>query len=182
VLFGCADDNSTYGSVQAYTYSNGTRVAANLALEANAPGPATGDVGIGMTTTLPATKLDIFGDLALRQYDTTAVDTTGAGSNNNYNVRGHTFVRITGPTHEFIITGISGGTNGRIVTLFNATPTLTSHTGQKMVIANQSSSSSSANQILTLSGANIVCTSNSAVSMIYSTAENEWIVFSVCSN
>lgn len=179
VLVGCANNSSTVGSLQAFRNAGGTNVAANLAFQPTSPGAVAGKVGVSMSASLPTAKLDIVGDLALRRYDTTAVDTVGAGSNNNYDVRGNTFIRITGPTHQFKITGVAGGQNGRIVTLFNATPTLSTHSGQHMVIANSSASSSAANRILTLSGADIVCSANASVSMIYSTAENNWIVFAV---
>lgn len=179
VLMGCKNDNGSYGSLQGFSCGGGNVVAANLAFQPTSPGAVTGKVGVCIGAYLPSAKLDINGDLALRKYDTTAVDTSGGATNNNYNVRGYTWIRITGPAHQFKITGIAGGEDGRIVTLFNATPTLTSHTGKSMVIVNNSASSSAANRILTLSGADIVCAANSAVSMIYSTSEDNWIVFAV---
>jgi hypothetical protein len=179
VLAGCLNDNGTYGSIQGFSYRGGSTVAAPLALQPTSPGKTAGNVGVSMPSVLPQAKLDINGDLALRKYDTTAVDTTGGVSNDDYNVRGNTFVRITGPTHQFKVTGLAGGVDGRIVTLFNATPTLTTHTGMSMVIVNNSASSTAANRILTLNGADIVSTANASVSMIYSTAESKWIVFAM---
>jgi hypothetical protein len=94
--------------------------------------------------------------------------TLTAGTNNNINISTGSFIRITGPAAAFTITGIAAGTDGRVVTLYNST-------GQNMTIANDATSTA-ANRILTMSGANMVTTGAGTVTMIYSTTDARWIV------
>jgi hypothetical protein len=124
---------------------------------------AEGNVGIGTTT--PNTKVDINGDIALRAGSYTA---TNGVTNHNIAIGARSFVRITGPTAAFTITGIAGGQDGKMVILYNAT-------GQNMTIANLNANSTAANQILTMSvDVGTIGTGN--VTLIYDATAQKWIV------
>lgn len=95
------------------------------------------------------------------------------GSNNDIGPPLATFVRISGPTSAFTITGVAsaarGIPDGRLLYLFNST-------AQNMTIANESASSTAENRIITGSGGNIVTTGTGTVQMIYSPPDSRWIV------
>jgi hypothetical protein len=94
------------------------------------------------------------------------------GANNNIGPSPASFIRISGPTSAFTITGVAaeagGDPNGRVMYLFNSTT-------QNMTIANESASSTAANRIITGSGADIVTTGTGVVQMIYSAPDSRWI-------
>lgn len=103
---------------------------------------------------------------------------TAVNGANNHNIgpSASSFVRITGPTSAFTITGVAaearGDPNGRIMYLFNAT-------AFNMTIANESASSDAENRILTGTGANIATAGTGTVQMIYSAPDSRWIVTSL---
>ncbi len=156
VMLGSFADTSTFGVVQAF--GPGT-TGANLVLQATLTGGK-----VGVNTQSPATMMDINGDLALR--DTTV--TFANGTNSNVSVGGYSFIRIVGPTGPFSVTGLSGGVDGKIVILYNTTT-------QNMTITNDATSTA-ANRIYTMSGANVVTTGTGTITMIYSTTDQRWIV------
>jgi hypothetical protein len=125
----------------------------------------TGNLGIG--TNSPNVKLDINGDLALREG--TALSLSN-GANNDIAIGRNSFYRITGPTAVFTITGLSGGYDGKMVTLYNTT-------GQQLTIANQNTSSAAANRIITTTGADVVTPVNtSVVQFQYNATLSRWII------
>jgi hypothetical protein len=124
-----------------------------------------GGDNVGIATTTPNTRLDINGDLAIRADSFYAV----TGNNNNISIGQRSFLRIFGPPGAFTITGISGGENGKIVILYNAT-------AQNMTIANESANSLAANRILTMSGANEATVGTGNVTLIYDFTGQRWIV------
>ena len=126
-----------------------------------------GNVGVG--TTAPNTKVDIAGGIALRAGAFTAVN----GNNNNINIGGTSFIRITGPTAAFSITGIAGGVDGKVVILYNAAATY------NMTIANENTNSTATNRITTLTGSGVVTTGVGAITLIYDSTASRWIVTSV---
>ncbi|TWW01369.1 beta strand repeat-containing protein [Chitinophaga pinensis] len=91
-------------------------------------------------------------------------------NNNNINIGNNSFYRITGPNNNFTITSIAGGSDGRMITLYNAT-------GQNMTISNENTGGgiTAANRILTNS-TNITTTGQGSVTLIYSGSDNRWIV------
>ncbi len=123
----------------------------------------------GVNTSTPVAAVDINGDLACRQNDVSVVN----GINNDIVPGFFSFIKLTGPTAAFSISGFSAGVDGKILTILNLT-------GQNMTIINQTSSASvTTNRINTLSGADIVTTGNGSVTMQYSAADNRWMVIAV---
>lgn len=111
------------------------------------------------------TKLDVNGDLAMRQ----SAITLSSGNNNNISVGSTSFTRITGPSGAFTITGLTNGVDGKIVTLYNAT-------SQSMTIADDNSNSTAANRIYTLNPVgDITIYGKGAITLQYSSADSRWI-------
>lgn len=83
------------------------------------------------------------------------------------------FYRITGPGGAFSISGFTGGYDGRILTVYNTT-------SNAMTITNDASSTA-ANRILSLSGADIVTTGagGNSATFVYSSTDSRWILLSV---
>jgi hypothetical protein len=96
------------------------------------------------------------------------------GANDNVALPVGEYIRITGPSAGFSITGIvAPAAGGKRVTL-------RSTVSQTLTITNEATSTA-ANQITTLTGANIVCTASeqAAVTLIYDAVATKWIVVSV---
>ncbi|HLG25396.1 MAG TPA: hypothetical protein VI588_01200, partial [Candidatus Gracilibacteria bacterium] len=125
----------------------------------------TGNTALGTTTA--NARLDVNGDLALRQ---TGVS-LGNGNNSNVNVGSFSFIRITGPTAAFSVTGITGGQNGRVIILYNST-------GNIMTISNQAGSSTAANRIITNTGAAVATVGTGTVILVYDSTVSRWILIS----
>jgi len=123
---------------------------------------------VGVNTTAPAAGLDVATDLATRYSAFTAAN----GNNNNISIGASSFIRITGPTAPFVISGIAGGVDGKVLTLFNGTT-------QQITIDDESANSTAANRIWTFnSTGDIVILGKGVVKMIYSAADSRWIVIS----
>ena len=73
---------------------------------------------VGVGTALPASKVDIAGDLSLRENALVLV----AGNNDNVNLTTtkNSFYRIGILGATFTVTGFTGGNDGRILILYNA--------------------------------------------------------------
>ena len=127
-------------------------------------------VGINTESAPPNTTLDVNGDVAIRMGAYTAV----TGNNNDIVIGNRSFIRITGPTGTFNITGIAGGYDGKMVILYSAA------TGQ-MRITDDDTNSTAANRIYTLTGGTIStrATGGAAVTLIYDASSQRWIVTSV---
>lgn len=92
------------------------------------------------------------------------------GANNNIDPGNNEYLRITGPTGAFNITGFTGGYDGRRLEIYNTT-------SQTMTITNDATSTA-ANRILTLTGADIVlrATAPSFATLVYDGTGSRWIV------
>lgn len=95
------------------------------------------------------------------------------GANNDVNLLLTTNPRgvklQAGPTAAFSITGIVSSSNGRQLSIWN-------DTGQALTITNESASSSAANRITTLTGANVVFLAAGILHLIYDAGSSRWIV------
>ena len=95
--------------------------------------------------------------------------TASNGANSNITLPNKSFIRITGPTGAFNITGITKPDNpdGRVIILYNTT-------SQNMTITNDATSTA-ANRILTGQG-DVATTGIGIVSLIYSVTDARWIL------
>lgn len=124
---------------------------------------------MGINTTSPQAALDINGDLIIRNTSLTLSN----GSNEDINTTAAKFSHytVTGPTSVFEIGGLTGGVDGRILTLYNSSAFL-------MVIKHLSAGSAAANQIHTGTGVDFTLSSYSSVSFRYQSLDNYWHVIS----
>lgn len=122
---------------------------------------------VGFGTVNPAVEADVAGALAIRRGDVTLT----AGNNNDIALGGATFVKLSGPSAAFAVTGFAGGSDGRLLYLYNAT-------SQAMTIRNNNTGSAAANRILTLTGADVTLRAGaqSFASFIYDAAQNLWVL------
>lgn len=106
--------------------------------------------------------------------------TLSNGANNNIGIPSKSFVRITGPTGAFNITGITkpalaSATNnpdGTLLILYNST-------SQAMTITNDSASSTAANRIYTNTGSDVATTGRGTAIFIYSVTDARWVLVAV---
>jgi trimeric autotransporter adhesin len=115
---------------------------------------------------MPVTTLDVNGATSLREG---AALTLVNGVNNDINLSTSesSFYRLTGPTAAFSITGFTNGTNGRLLTVINATTQTMTVTGSTASIA--------ANQILA-GGASFNVPANGAASFQYNSTLSKWVL------
>jgi len=122
---------------------------------------------LGIGTTSPSQTLDVSGTIAYREG--TAL-TLSNGSNNNITSGANSFIRIIGPDDSFTITGFQNGTDGKILTLYNTTSEI-------LTIANNSSNSTDANRILTMTGSDITTPAGpNIVQLQYNATVDKWII------
>ncbi len=122
---------------------------------------------IGINNVAPNTRLDINGDLALRE-NSTALSLAN-GANSNIAVGAYSHIRITGPTTAFSVTGFTGGVNGKIITLINTT-------AQTMTLSHDVTSTA-ANRIYTPGGVPLeVAGQYKTVTLMYNSTLARWVV------
>lgn len=119
-----------------------------------------GKVAVGNVT--PNTTLDVNGDLALRGGTYAAAN----GVNSNIPIPSNSFIKITGPTAAFSLTGMTGGYDGKIVTIYNTT-------SQNMTITNDATSVA-ANRFYTLAAVSTIGTGS--VTVQYDGTASRWVV------
>jgi trimeric autotransporter adhesin len=120
-------------------------------------------------STLPNTTLDVNGAVSYREGTPLVVSN---GINNNVVLDSMSFYRITAPTANFTITGLTNGQNGRVLILVNAT-------SFTMTLGHLTGTSTAANQIKTASSADLIVASNGIVNLMYNTNLTKWIVVGV---
>jgi hypothetical protein len=130
---------------------------------------------LGVATNAPNTTLDVNGDFAMRVSGNSTATTTF----DSLPTTGTSVIDITGATGNFTIASIGQGYNGKHLTIYNRT----AHT---MTIKNENATSTAANRIKTLSGADVSITSNSSdgavAEFIYDTNTTRWIYESSAGN
>lgn len=99
--------------------------------------------------------------------------TASNGVNNNLasgNSATRSFCRISGPTGAFTLAGLVAGVDGQRLVLFNTT-------AHEMTLANEASSSTAANRITTMTGADVVLrTGTSMAELIYDSTTARWLL------
>lgn len=94
------------------------------------------------------------------------------GLNSNVVPPAGSWIRITGPTAAYSVGGFTLRDDGRWLVIYNAT-------AYAMTIVNEDASSTAANRIKTLTGANVVLrTGPSAATLIYDATDSRWILVS----
>ena len=122
---------------------------------------------VGINTTNPQAKLDINGDIIIRSLPLFLSD----GNNTAVDVNTDRFsnYKITGPTADFVITGISAGLDGRLITFYNKTP-------YTMYINNEDGTAVITDQIVTGTGLSIDINAGGSVTLQYDEDIAKWVV------
>ena len=122
---------------------------------------------VGVNTTTPEAALDINGDIIIRPANllvddgiTLALDVNTARFSN---------YRITGPTADFTLAGITAGVDGRLITLFNLS-------GFIMQLNNEDATVTPEDMIVTGTNTDITIVNKGIVSLQYDATEQKWIV------
>ncbi|HEY0040982.1 MAG TPA: hypothetical protein VGB71_09980 [Flavisolibacter sp.] len=122
---------------------------------------------VGINTTTPQASLDVVGDVVFRTTNlvtadgiTLAIDVTTNKSK---------AYRITGPTADFIVGGITAGVDGRVVVLFN-------RTGFAMQLNNEDATAAASGQIVTGTAADLTIPNKGSITLQYDGDEGRWIV------
>ncbi|QHS60408.1 beta strand repeat-containing protein [Chitinophaga agri] len=123
-----------------------------------------GDVSVGTAGSGSTTTLTV----GTNGNGPTLTASNNNGANTNLNIGTATFIRVSA-SGDFTINSIAGGTDGRMITIFNAS-------GNDMTIANQGGGTD-INRINTM-GNTIKTNGQGSVSLIYSGADSRWIVTS----
>lgn len=124
---------------------------------------------VGINIAAPEAALDIYGDLILRSAELTVADGTTLALNVSTNR--FSYYRVTGPTAAFTIAGISLGSEGRLVTLFN-------RSGHAMQLNHLDAAAAASERIITGSSGNITIADRGVINLIYDIAEQKWVVLS----
>ncbi len=126
------------------------------------------NVGIG--TENPEAVLDINGDVIFRPVNIIITDTA------NYvldiNTNRFSFYRITGPLNDFHIAGISGGMDGRVITLINRSNYI-------MELRHQNPETVPETQINTSTLESVFIEDQGLVSMYYDSGVHKWVVMNI---
>ena len=124
-------------------------------------------VHVGIGTQKPQAVLDVNGDLILRSANLVAAN--GINLALDVNTSKYSYYRLTGPTAQFEIAGITAGIPGRLISLFNAS-------GFPMQLNNTDNSAVASNQILTGTSDDLLLENMGMVSLRYDGIEQKWIV------
>jgi hypothetical protein len=126
---------------------------------------------VGIKTTAPQSALDINGDLALRKGTLNVV----LGNNHDVDISTskysvYDFGAITGSIQ---ISGFAGGTDGRVLSIFNST-----NSAVQLYDANSTAGSGSlaVNRILTGTGSTAIIYQNGSVTLRYDAQKQRWTV------
>lgn len=125
---------------------------------------------MGILGVTPNVALDVNGDVATRRVEITLAN----GDNNNIATGAFSYIRLSGPTGAFALTGFAGGFDGKILMVHN-------NVAQTMTVKNANAGSTAANRIKTLTGADVVlrATANSFANFIYDSSQSLWILMSI---
>jgi hypothetical protein len=93
------------------------------------------------------------------------------GDNHNVDIGGATYIRLTGPTGAFAITGFTGGADARLLIIRNTT-------SQAMTIKHGDTGSVVENRISNATGADIAVGATTRAIFIYDSASLRWVLLS----
>ncbi len=127
---------------------------------------------VGIGTEDPQAMLDINGDMILRTFDITIVDSVTYGLDVNTDKFSRYRLWADLPYSQFVIGGMTAGMDGRFVTLYNR------NTYIAMVLTNEDPLATSGDAIITGTNSDLAIAGGGLVSLEYDTSVQRWIVYS----
>jgi hypothetical protein len=122
---------------------------------------------VGVNTPTPEATLDINGDIIIRTTAITVAD--GITLALDVNTTRFSYYRVTGPTADFTLAGITAGIDGRLLTLFN-------RSGFTMQLNNEDATAAVTDMIVTGTNADMIIANKGIVNLQYDGTEQKWIV------
>lgn len=122
---------------------------------------------VGINTTTPQAALDINGDIIIRPAALTVSD--GVTIALDVNSSRFSYYRVSGPTSNFTIAGISAAVDGRMITLFN-------RSSFTMQLNNEDPSAAPDDRIITGTNTDLTIIHRGMVSLVYDGGEQKWVV------
>jgi hypothetical protein len=122
---------------------------------------------VGINTTTPEATLDVNGDVIIRTSPLTVAD--GVTLALDVNTTRFSYYKLTGPTADFTLAGITAGIDGRLVTLFN-------RSGFAMQLTNEDPTAAAGDMIITGTSATITIPNKGIVNLQYDGDEQMWVV------
>ncbi len=122
---------------------------------------------VGINTETPQAVLDVNGDVIFKTSDLAVAD--GINIALDINTTRFSYYRLSGPTADFTVAGITAGNDGRLLTLFN-------RTGFTMQLNNEDVNAAVTDMIVTGTAADITIPNKGIVNLQYDATEEKWIV------
>ncbi len=122
---------------------------------------------VGINTITPEAALDVNGDVIFKTSELLVAD--GVNIALDINTARFSYYRLSGPTADFTIAGITAGNDGRLLTLFN-------RTGFTMQLNNEDVNAAVTDMIVTGTAADITIPNKGIVNLQYDATEQKWIV------
>lgn len=122
---------------------------------------------VGINTETPEASLDVNGDVIFKTSELTVAD--GINIALDINTTRFSYYRLSGPTADFTVAGITAGNDGRLLTLFN-------RTGFTMQLNNEDVNAALTDMIVTGTAADITIPNKGIVNLQYDATEQKWIV------
>ena len=120
---------------------------------------------VGINTSSPNATLDVYGEMALKSADITADD--GVNYSLNLGLNKFSNYKLSGPTANFVLAGMSTGVDGVIVTIHN-------RSGQSMEIYNEDVNAIDSERISTSTGNTVAIYDNGNVTFQYDGSIGRW--------
>lgn len=161
VVNGLAYLTSTTSSLVVGSTATSTNAKLEIYASSTSIGLAVSNFGTGLAAQFSGAIAMLFGN----DYATSSIYANDVDFGNT------SVVRVNATTTDFIgITGIANGTNGKTLTLVNASSTGT------FILYNQNASSTATNRVITGTGANMTMAPDVSVNLIYDATSAKWRV------
>jgi hypothetical protein len=122
---------------------------------------------VGVNTAAPEAALDVNGDVVFRTGEITAI--SGINSAMDVNSNKYSSYRVTGPAGDFYVSGITAGSDGRLLSFINLS-------GYIMKVFNEDVLATAGNRILTGTGTTLDLPNKGIINFQYDASEQHWIV------
>ncbi len=122
---------------------------------------------VGINNPSPESTLDIYGDLILRSADLIAADGNNTSVNVSYNAFSN--YRVSGPTADFTIAGLSVSPEGKLVSLFN-------DSGFDMTLTHEDLSAIDVERILIENISLLIIPNLGSVTLQYEGTKHRWVI------